>query len=190
MLVARRVFGTPTPLPRSLYPSGNPGCVRCRFNGRIRERERQTQELLVVRLPPRARLRTRNVCRRQRLRLRAVPRGLHGARRAPGHGRAQDREGPAVPPARVRARNVDVAGAEFKRRATKWGCPTGECKPASTWIEADRRNPLVPGSTRRFRDLYAGRAAVEREFGRLKHEYGLTPLRIRGLARVSVPLAV
>lgn len=28
------------------------------------------------------------------------------------------------------------------------------------------------------------RAAVEREFGRLKNEYGLTPLRTRGLARV------
>lgn len=26
-----------------------------------------------------------------------------------------------------------------------------------------------------------GRSAVEREFGRLKNEYGLTPLRTRGL---------
>jgi hypothetical protein len=31
------------------------------------------------------------------------------------------------------------------------------------------------GSARR-----RSRAAVEREFGRLKHEYGLTPLRVRG----------
>ncbi len=25
------------------------------------------------------------------------------------------------------------AGADYKRRATKWRCPTGECQPASTW---------------------------------------------------------
>ena len=35
-----------------------------------------------------------------------------------------------------------------------------------------------------WKRLYRGRSAVEREFGRLKNEYGLTPLRTRGLARV------
>jgi hypothetical protein len=30
------------------------------------------------------------------------------------------------------------------------------------------------------------REEVEREFGRLKHEYGLSPLRVRGLARVQL----
>ncbi len=78
------------------------------------------------------------------------------------------------------------AGADFPRKRTKWRCPTGECQPASKWVKADRRNPLVPRSTKRFRDLYAGRSAVEREFGRLKHEYGLGPLRTRGLARVAL----
>ena len=29
-------------------------------------------------------------------------------------------------------------------------------------------------------------ASVEREFGRLKNEYGLKPLRIRGLAKVAL----
>jgi hypothetical protein len=29
-------------------------------------------------------------------------------------------------------------------------------------------------------------AAVEREFGRLKHDYRLSPLRVRGLARVAL----
>jgi hypothetical protein len=38
-----------------------------------------------------------------------------------------------------------------------------------------RRNPLVPRETRRWRELYKGRGAVERTFGRLKHEYGLAP---------------
>ena len=36
------------------------------------------------------------------------------------------------------------------------------------------------------RSLYCIRASVEREFGRLKHEYGLAPLRVRGLE--CVPL--
>jgi hypothetical protein len=30
------------------------------------------------------------------------------------------------------------AEADFKRRATKWRCPTGECQPKSRWIKADR----------------------------------------------------
>ena len=34
--------------------------------------------------------------------------------------------------------------------------------------------------------LYHGRAAVEREFGRLKNEYGLTPLCVRGRERVAL----
>jgi hypothetical protein len=58
--------------------------------------------------------------------------------------------------------------------------------PASVWIKADRLHPLIPRETKRFRDLYCGRAAVEREFGRLKHQYGLTPLRVRGLAKVAL----
>ena len=70
--------------------------------------------------------------------------------------------------------------------ATKWRCPTGECQPKSKWIKANRRNPLIPRGSSRWGDLYGGRAAVEREFGRLKHEYGLTPLRIRGLRRVRL----
>ena len=37
-----------------------------------------------------------------------------------------------------------------------------------------------------WKRLYRGRAAVEREFGRLKNEYGLTPLRTRGLQRVRL----
>jgi hypothetical protein len=78
------------------------------------------------------------------------------------------------------------AGADFKRRATKWRCPTGECSPKSKWIKASRRNPLLPRESKRWRTLYKGRAAVEREFGRLKHEYGLASLRVRGLARVQL----
>jgi len=42
----------------------------------------------------------------------------------------------------------------------------------------------IPYGSDEWKRLYRGRAAVEREFGRLKNEYGLTPLRTRGLARV------
>jgi hypothetical protein len=78
------------------------------------------------------------------------------------------------------------AGADFKNKRTKWRCPTAECSPKSRWFAADRLHPLVPRETKRWRDLYRGRAAVEREFGRLKHQYGLSPLRVRGLEKVAL----
>ncbi|MDQ6749181.1 MAG: transposase [Actinomycetota bacterium] len=78
------------------------------------------------------------------------------------------------------------AGADYKRRATKWRCPTGECSPASRWVKADRLHPLIPRETARSRRLYRSRGAVEREFGRLKHEWAMLPLRVRGLDRVRL----
>jgi IS5 family transposase len=36
------------------------------------------------------------------------------------------------------------AGADTKRNATKWRCPTGECSPASRWIKADRLHRSSP----------------------------------------------
>lgn len=78
------------------------------------------------------------------------------------------------------------AGADERRSATKWRCPTAECRPRSVWLKAGRLHPLIPRDTARFKRLYKGRAAGEREFGRLKHEWGLAPLRVRGLARVAL----
>lgn len=78
------------------------------------------------------------------------------------------------------------AGSDRKRGVSKWRCPTGECRPASTWIKADRLHPLVPRETKRWKGLYRKRASVEREFGRLKNEWGLKPLRVRGLERVRL----
>jgi hypothetical protein len=78
------------------------------------------------------------------------------------------------------------AGSDSKRQASKWRCPTGKCKPASVWVKADRLHPLVPRETPRWSKLYKGRAAVEREFGRLKNDWALAPLRTRGLARVRL----
>jgi len=65
-------------------------------------------------------------------------------------------------------------------------CPTGECKPKSTWIKADRLHPLIPRHTAKSSALYKSRGAVEREFGRLTHEWALLPLRVRGLGRVRL----
>lgn len=78
------------------------------------------------------------------------------------------------------------AGADRKRGATKWRCPTGECSPASTWIKADRLHPLIPRETKRWKAMYRKRASVERAFGRLKHEWALTPLRVRGIEKVRL----
>jgi hypothetical protein len=44
----------------------------------------------------------------------------------------------------------------------------------------------IPYGSPEWKRLYRGRAAVEREFGRLKNEYALTPLRTRGLDRVTL----
>lgn len=78
------------------------------------------------------------------------------------------------------------AGADRTRRASKWRCPSGECVPASTWIKADRLHPLMPRNSKRWKAAYRKRAAVEREFGRLKHDWALGPLRVRGLDRVRL----
>ena len=78
------------------------------------------------------------------------------------------------------------AGADFKRKLTKWRCPTRECSPASVWRKASRLHPLVPRSSKRWGDLYRGRGAIERTFGRLKNEYGLAPLRLRRRDRVAL----
>lgn len=77
------------------------------------------------------------------------------------------------------------AGADYKRGASKWRCPEGKCSPASVWKKADRLFPLVPRYTKRWKKLYCGRASVEREFGRLKNEWALTPLRVRRIERVK-----
>lgn len=78
------------------------------------------------------------------------------------------------------------AGADFKRKRAKWRCPSGECRPASIWRKASRLHPLVPRESKRFGELYRGRGAVERCNGRLKHQFGLAPLRVRGIERVAL----
>jgi hypothetical protein len=95
------------------------------------------------------------------------------------------KRGEHLPP-RCKHGEWKFAGSDRKRGASKWRCPTGECKPASTWLKADRMHPLIPYESKRWKNLYRRRASVEREFGRLKHEWGLKPLRVRGLERVRL----
>ena len=78
------------------------------------------------------------------------------------------------------------AGTGLRHKRTKWRCPTGDCQPKNRWRKASRLHSLIPRETKRWGDLYRGRASVEREFGRLKHDYALTPLRVRGLDRVQL----
>jgi hypothetical protein len=65
---------------------------------------------------------------------------------------------------------------------------TGVDQPAAIrdFAEISRLHPLIPRETLRWHKLYRGRAAVEREFGRLKNEWSLLPLRVRGLERVQL----
>src|SRR5215210_6197314 len=48
------------------------------------------------------------------------------------------------------------------------------------------RDLRIPRTSDSWRSLYRRRSAVEREFGRLKHEYGLAFLRVRGIERVRL----
>ncbi len=78
------------------------------------------------------------------------------------------------------------AGPDGKRGAAKYRWPSGECSSASVWIRADRLHMLIPRETPRWKTLYRSRGAVEREFGRLKNEWEMLPLRVRRIERVAL----
>ena len=59
-------------------------------------------------------------------------------------------------------------------------------QPTLPIIPRGRHNPRIARHTDAWRALYRSRPAVEREFGRLKHEYGLAPLRTQGIDRVRI----
>jgi hypothetical protein len=46
--------------------------------------------------------------------------------------------------------------------------------------------PLSPHTTGWWKAIYRTRGAVEREFGMLKHEWAMLPLRVRRLPRVQL----
>jgi hypothetical protein len=78
---------------------------------------------------------------------------------------------------------------ECEQRGVSPIVPLKGAKDSIIWPATDRPtrfNPRIQRHTERFRSLYRGRAAVEREFGRLKHDYGFAPLRVRGQKRVAL----
>jgi hypothetical protein len=64
------------------------------------------------------------------------------------------------------------AGADAKRGATKWRCPSSECQPASAWIKMSRLHPLIPHGTERHKSLYRKRTAVETSKPQCCHSRG------------------
>lgn len=78
------------------------------------------------------------------------------------------------------------AGSDIKRSASKWRCPKDQCQPGSTWVKADRLHTLIPRTTDRWKALYRERVGIEREFGVLKHEWAMLPLRVRRVSRVRL----
>ena len=53
-------------------------------------------------------------------------------------------------------------------------------------MNSGHREASIPRKSDEWRSLYRRRSAVEREFGRLKHTYGLAFLRVRGIERVRL----
>ena len=62
------------------------------------------------------------------------------------------------------------------------------CVPIIAYKKTRLDLPLstIPHHTDEWKRLYRGRSAVEREFGRLKHHYALTMLRVRGIEHVRL----
>jgi Transposase DDE domain len=56
--------------------------------------------------------------------------------------------------------------------------------------EKCRLSRFLPRESEHWKSLYSRRGAVEREFGRLKHEWAMLPIRVRGLARVRLHVSL
>ena len=81
---------------------------------------------------------------------------------------------------------MDLRGIRRQARRGQVALPDRGVLPASRWVTAQRLHTLIPRGTPRWKTLYRQRGAVERENGRLKHEWGLLPLRLRGIERVRL----
>jgi hypothetical protein len=77
------------------------------------------------------------------------------------------------------------AGADYNQ-GDQVALPDRRLQARVRLIKAERMFLMIPRDTPRFTALYRRRAAVEREFGRLKHEWALAPLRVRGLDRLRL----
>ena len=80
----------------------------------------------------------------------------------------------AVRRGRLQAQGDEVALPDRRVQARQ---PVGQGRPAA---------PADPARDSALEGPLPGRASVEREFGRLKHEWALAPLRVRGIERVRL----
>jgi len=133
-----------------------------------------------------------------RARVRGALRERARSRRAPNGGASgRHRQARISWPLIVTASTVVTVavGSVWTGEPSCWG--TGEREAAryggeSRAVGAPGRERLLGSrsfrlqrETKRWRSLYKGRASVEREFGRLKNEYGLARLAFAGLGRAA-----
>ena len=96
-----------------------------------------------------------------------------------------------LPPGKlVRLGNFPGGGAVTADGRFYWTVSAGYRQNDVRIVSLRKGRPIrlltIPYGSDEWKRLYRGRAAVEREFGRLKHDYGFAPLRVRGLARVQL----
>ncbi len=83
----------------------------------------------------------------------------------------------------VRARRVDVRRSRPQPAGEQVALPDRRVHPG---VAVGQGRLAAPADPARVGALYKQRGAVEREFGRLKHDWALAPLRVRRIERVRL----
>ena len=125
---------------------------------------------------------------------RVVPDGVEGCTPSARTGRAPDlpaardarREGRKAKPPTCQHGEWRFAGSDPRARCREVALPNRRMYPSEPVDQGGPPPPLIPRETPGWRKLYKGRASVEREFGRLKNEWAMLLLRVRGLERVQL----
>ena len=105
----------------------------------------------------------------------------------PDHPAARDagRQARRAQAAVLRARRVDVRRDRLQAEGHQVALPD---RRVQAGVDVDQGRPAAPADPARDERCASSTAAaraVEREFGRLKHEWALLPLRVRGIERCS-----
>ena len=174
---SRRARAAASTATSSTRPSAPPPAFRIAWNVRTaREAEQATT---------RSRCSTRRSARGfavetardgQGLRHRPDLRRLRGPRRAadhPAHARPPPSSAATTSRRRASTASGGSPGPTTAARRRSGAARPASASPPQSWIKADRLLPLIPRETPRFTRALQRRAAVEREFGRLKHEWAL-----------------
>ena len=107
----------------------------------------------------------------------AFPHGQNLAVRKPAHIRR---------PAAWRVIEMDVRGCGRQAQCGQVALPGTGVPPGVALDSRGSSAPARPSPHAAVVRSIPGRAAVERDFRRLKHQYGLTPIRVRGRERVAL----